>query len=103
MRSRKDGQREGMEPRQTFGRIPWWPSRSEYCEGNIGGRFAGATGVLVHGMYTRLVTEHERSRRSRANAGGPRPRVGEQGPKAKLMPTILRREVRCVHSSEEAE
>src|SRR5919108_5851527 len=98
MRSRKEGQREGIEPRQTIGRIPWWPSSYFDCEGNIGGSFAGATGVRGHGMYTRLVTEHERSRRSRANAGGPRPRVGEQGPKAKLAPTILRREVRCVHS-----
>src|SRR5215831_15175040 len=102
MRSRKDGQREGMEPRQTFGRIPWWPSRFCYCEGNICEGFVGATGVRGHGMYIRLVTEHERSRGSRANASGPRPRVGEQGPKAKLTSTILRREVRCVHSSEEA-
>ena len=61
------------------------------------------TGVQDHGMYTRLMSEPGRSRRSPIQGSGLGSKVGWQGVMTESVPTILRREVRCVHSSKEAE
>ena len=62
----------------------------------------GTTGVQVHGMYRRLVTEHKRSAQSRAEANRPWPRAEGQGVTTQSYAAILRAEVRCPHSSDEA-
>ena len=47
--------------------VPWWPSESTNREGNINGfNTVGTTGVIDHGMYTRLVSELGRSLRGGA-------------------------------------
>jgi len=61
----------------------------------------GTTGVQVHGMYRRPVTEHKRSAQSRVEANRPWPKAEGQGVLSKSA-AILRAEVRCPHSSVEA-
>jgi len=80
--------------------LPWWPSEWTNREGSIGGRkTVGTTGVLDHGMYTRLMSEPGRSLR-----GGARLcqgfSVAKQGLIAKPA-TSARGEVRSRHSSNE--
>ncbi len=80
--------------------LPWWPSESTNREGNIEGHSTvGTTGVIDHGMYTRLMSELGRSLR-----GGVHLRqdssVAGQGLIAKPAASA-RREVRSRHSSVE--
>lgn len=69
-------------------------------EGNIH-RKVGATGVRDHGMYRRPAVERERSVRSRVERQRPWPQGARQGLNAEWV-SILRAEVRCPHSSDEA-
>ena len=89
--------------------ILWWPSQYEEAKaastlrrapsGDQSPSRVGTTGVLDHGMYTRLAAERERSASGRATQR-PRSRVSGQGVESKSK-TIPGAEVRCFHSSEE--
>jgi hypothetical protein len=80
--------------------LPWWPSESYDREGSIGcRRMADTTGVIDHGMYTRLMSEPGRSLRSGVHHRQDS-LVGGQGLTAKSA-TSARGEVRSRHSSEE--
>ena len=76
-----------------------WRSKTTLSEGSIS-RKAGTTGVQVHGMYRRPISKRESSARSRVEAQRPWPRDERQGIIAKSK-SILRAEVRCLHSSDE--
>ncbi len=89
---------KGLSPVKRH--LPWWPSESNDREGSIGCRkTVGTTGVLDHGMYTRLVSELGRSLR-----GGAQHRqcslADGRGVAAKFVASA-RGEVRSRHSSEE--
>ena len=80
--------------------VLWWPSESYDREGSIGCRqMADTTGVIDHGMYTRLMSELGRSLR-----GGAQHRqcssADGQGVTAKFVASA-RGEVRSRRSSEE--
>ena len=86
--------------------VPWWLSRYER-DRNTGrakaalALWASTTGVLDHGMSSRPTSERERSAWSRVEAPRPWPRDTRQGLNAESV-SILRAEVRCPHSSDEA-
>ena len=80
--------------------VPWWPSESTNREGNIGGqKTVGTTGVIDHGLYTRLMSELGRSPRGGAQHRQCSLAVG-RGETAKSG-VSARGEVRSRHSSEE--
>ena len=79
--------------------VPWWPSVYAAAKAASTALAVGTTGVLDHGMYTRLMSEPGRSPR-----GGAQPcqcsSAAEQGGVAKFA-VSARGEVRSGHSSEE--
>ena len=89
---------KGSSPVKPF--VTWWPSVYGAAKAAPTGNPAvGTTGVLDHGMYTRLMSEPGRSPR-----GGAHPSqcflAGGQGGDAKFA-VSARGEVRSGHSSEE--
>jgi hypothetical protein len=85
--------------------VAWWPSKyggpGDRPAKAIPAGKAGTTGVRDHGMHRRPSAERERSAQSRVEASRPWPRAEGQGLRLKSA-AILRAEVRCLHSSEEA-
>ena len=80
--------------------VPWWPSESTNREGNIDCRkMVGTTGVIDHGMYTRLMSELGSSLRGGAQHRQCSLAIG-RGETAKSGVSD-RGEVRSRHSSEE--
>ena len=93
-----------VEPRQTPSSVV-----AEHVSGRPGDRLsegstsrkAGTTGVQDHSMSTRQVTVRLRSAASRADSPRPRPATGEEELRLDF-PAMMRAEVRCSRSSDEA-
>ena len=79
--------------------VPWWPSVYTAAKAASTAYAVGTTGVLDHGMYTRLMSEPGRSPRGGAHLCQGSLAAG-QGMIAKSA-TSARGEVRSGHSSEE--
>jgi hypothetical protein len=80
--------------------VPWWPSKYAAAKATSAMDFAGTTGVQVHSMYTRPMSEPGRSVWGVAQNVSPRHSAGEQGLTAKPQ-VSAQAEVRSRHSSEE--
>lgn len=96
---------KGLSPDKPH--LPWWPSRygrgqnTDRAKAALTLKRVGTTGVLDHGMYRRPTSKRERSAPSRVEGRRPWPRAVRQGVNAELA-AILRAEVRCPRSSDEA-
>jgi hypothetical protein len=81
--------------------VPWWPSKYEAAKAtSTSHKDVGTTGVQVHGMYTRLMSEPGRSPMAGAHNSSQCPLAHRQGMKAKSRATAVG-EVRSRRSSEE--